>query len=79
MAWKQVVAKTSKNEYAAFQRGDEFTFDFVSGLKGGDTFRVGSQEYEVLKATNIAHRSEQILVNTKEKNSGKDSAKPKEG
>ena len=53
MAWKQVVAKTSKNEYAAFQRGDEFTFDFVSGLKGGDTFRVGSQEYEVLKATNI--------------------------
>jgi hypothetical protein len=79
MAWKQVLAKTSKNEYAAFQRGDEFTFDFVSGLKGGDTFRVGSQEYEVLKATNIAQRSEQILVETKEKNSGKDSTKPKEG
>jgi len=79
MAWKQVVAKTSKNDYAAFQRGNEFTFSFVSGLQVGDSFKVGSKEYEVKEATNFAQRSEQLLVNTKEKNSGKDSTKPKEG
>lgn len=79
MAWKNVVAKTSKNSYSAFQRGNEFTFDFVSGLQVGDSFKVGSKEYEVIEATDIAQRSEQMLVNTKEKNSGKDSTKPKEG
>ena len=44
MAWIQVKVKANKTEYIGFQRGDEFSISFASGLKVGDSFKVGSKD-----------------------------------
>ena len=79
MAWNQVKINTGKTEYTGFQRGDDFEIPFASGLKVGDSFKVGAEDYKVINITNIAQRGEVLLVETKERNIGQNSTKLETG
>ena len=71
MAWQAVKIVFNDIEYYSHVRDDLFSIPFSSGLEVGDSFKANGKTYIATKATNQLQRDEVLLVETKEKKSGK--------
>ena len=70
MAWSEVKINTGKTEYTGQQRGDDFEIPFASGLKVGDSFKVGAEDHKVINITSSPqpHLQTYTIWNKKRKN-----------
>ena len=76
MAWIRVDIKVDNTTVSGWSKNDqEFTITFSPDFGAGDRFKVGRKTFVSVTVTNVAGRSEQLLISGKEVNDDK----PKKG
>lgn len=76
MSWVRVDIKVDQSTLSGWSKNDqEFTIPFSPDFGAGDRFKVGEKTFVSVTVTNVAGRSEQLLISGKEVNDDK----PKEG
>ena len=69
MAWISVDIKVGESTLSGWSKNDqEFTIPFSPDFGAGDRFKVGGKTFVSVTVTNVAGRSEQLLISGKEVN-----------
>ncbi len=72
MAWISVDIKVGESTLSGWSKNDqEFTIPFSPDFGAGDRFKVGRKTFVSVTVTNVAGRSEQLLISGKEVNDDK--------